>query len=115
MNLEYDRKSVEEIREGEQIAGVSNIVRFAPNACNSQPWYVKNKGMLLIYRCKKPGKRGIMPANMVSFYNRIDIGIFICFMDMCLEHNGIGFDKTLYSDTGDDKGFMLNAAYRFVQ
>ena len=56
-----------------------------------------------------------MPANMVSFYNRIDIGIFICFMDMCLEHNGIGFDKTLYSDTGDDKGFMLNAAYRFVQ
>jgi hypothetical protein len=42
--LEYDRKSVEEIREGEQIAGVSNIVRFAPSACNSQPWYVKNKG-----------------------------------------------------------------------
>ena len=39
---------------------------------------------------------GIMPADKVSFCNRIDIGIFICFMDICLEHNGVGFEKTLY-------------------
>ena len=28
------RKSAEEIWEGEQIPGVSDIVRFAPSACN---------------------------------------------------------------------------------
>lgn len=62
---------------------------------------------------KKPGKRGIMPADKVSFYNRIDIGIFICFMDICLGHNGVGFEKTLYSDAGDDdKELVLNAKYR---
>ena len=106
------RKSVEEIWEGEHIPGVSDIVRFAPSACNSQPWLVKNNGELSVYRYRKPGKRGIMPADMVSFYNRIDIGIFICFMDICLGHNGVGFVKTLYSDAGDDdKELVLNAKY----
>ena len=106
------RKSVEEIWKGEQIMGVSDIVRFAPSACNSQPWFVKNNGELLVYRYKKSGKRGIMPADKVSFYNRIDIGIFICFMDICLEHSGIKFEKKLYSDDGEDKEFVLNAKYR---
>ena len=106
------RKSVEEIWEGGQIPGVSDIVRFAPSACNSQPWLVKNNGTLSVYRYKKPGKRGIMPAGKVSFYNRIDIGIFMCFMDICLEHSGIGFEKELYSDDGENKEFVLNAEYR---
>ena len=105
------RKSVEEFWEGDQIIGVSDIVRFAPSACNSQPWLVKNSGDLFVYRYKKPGKRGIMPADKVSYYNRIDIGIFICFMDICLEHKGIGFEKTLFSDVGDDKELVLNAKY----
>jgi len=110
------RKSAEEIWEGEQIPGVSDIVRFAPSACNSQPWLVKNNGELSVYRYRKPGKRGIMPADKVSFYNRIDIGIFICFMDICLEHNGIGFEKALYSDAGnDDKELVLNAKYRLYR
>ena len=106
------RKNVEEIWEGEKISGVTDIVRFAPSACNSQPWFVKNNDVLSVYRYKKPGKRGIMPADKVSFYNRIDIGIFICFMDICLEHSGIGFEKTLYSDDGENNEFMLNAEYR---
>ena len=108
------RKSVEEIWEGEQILGVSDIVRFAPSACNSQPWLVKNNGELLVYRYRKPGKRGIMLTDKVSFYNRIDIGIFIFFMDICLEHNGIGFEKTLYSDAADAE-LVLNAKYRLDQ
>jgi len=105
------RKSIEEIWEGERITGVSDIVRFAPSACNSQPWFVRNDGELLVYRYKKPGKRGIMPADMVSFYNRIDIGIFICFMDLCLDHNGIGFERILYSDESEEDELVLNAKY----
>ena len=106
------RKSVEEIWEGKQIPYVSDIVRFAPSACNSQPWHVKNDGELSVYRYKKPGKRGIMPAEKVSFYNCIDIGIFICFLDICLGHSGIGFEKKLYSDDGEDKEYVLNVKYR---
>ena len=110
--LKSKRKSAREIWEGEQIPGVTDIVRFAPSACNSQPWLVKNDGELSVYRYRKPGKRGIMPADKVSFYNCIDMGIFICFMDICLGHCGIDFDKTLYRDTGEDKELILNAKYR---
>jgi hypothetical protein len=109
------RKSAREIWEGEQIPGVTDIVRFAPSACNSQPWFVKNNdGKLSVYRYKKPGKRGIMPADKVSFYNRIDMGIFICFMDTCLEHSCIGFEKKLYTDDGGDNELTLNAEYIFI-
>ena len=37
-------------------------------------------------------------------------------MDICLEHNGVGFEKTLYSDVGDDdKELVLNAKYRLCR
>ncbi len=108
------RKSVEEIWKGERVPGVTDIVRFAPSACNSQPWLVKNGDGLLVYRYRRPGKRGILPADKVSFYNRIDIGIFMCFMDICLGNSGARFERTLYPDAGDeDKEPALNAKYRF--
>ncbi|MBO4897162.1 MAG: nitroreductase [Clostridia bacterium] len=109
------RKSVEEIWEGEEITGVTDIVRFAPSACNSQPWIVKNiDGKLSVYRYKKPGKRGIMPADMVSYYNRIDIGIFLCFIEICLEHIGINYERKLYSDDGRNNELTLNAKYKLA-
>ena len=105
------RKDVQEIWEGPFINGVSDIVRFAPSACNSQPWLVKNKETLEIYRYKKEGKRGIMPANAVSFYNRIDIGIFMCFLELCLIKQNIKFTKKLFSDYGLPNELTLNAKY----
>ena len=55
------RKRVEEIWLGEHLDGVTDVVRFAPSACNTQPWMTEHKGSILkVYRYKKPGKRGIM-------------------------------------------------------
>ena len=91
---------------------MSDIVRFAPSACNCQPWFVKNDGELSVYRYRKPGKRGIMPADKVSFYNCIDIGIFLCFLEICLEHQGIKYQRELFPDAGNDDEMALNARYR---
>ena len=56
------RKPLSEIWIGKSL-GVAEIVRFTPSACNTQPWIVENTGNdLMVYRYKKPGKRGIMPA-----------------------------------------------------
>lgn len=97
------RKYLDEIWLGEYYQDIGNIVRFTPSACNTQPWRVKsNKHELKVYRYKKPGKRGIMPADKVAYYNRIDIGIFICFLELCLSHNSITFDRELFADNNDD-------------
>lgn len=107
------RKPVEEIWSGEAIPGVTDIVRFAPSACNTQPWYVEHVGASLqVYRYKKPGKRGIMPAAQVSFYNRIDVGIFLCFLDLCLAHEGLRYERTLCVDEGQDAEKTLVAVYQ---
>ena len=96
------RKPLTEIWHGNTL-GIAEIVRFTPSACNSQPWIVENAGEeLLIYRYKKPGKRGIMPADKVRYYNKIDIGIFLFFLEVCLENENYSYEKVLYEDITDD-------------
>lgn len=84
------RKELSEIWNGDNFLDIANIVRFAPSACNTQPWIVdSNEKELKIYRYRKEGKRGIMPKDMVIYYNQIDIGIFLCFLELCLNKNNI--------------------------
>ena len=107
------RKPVSDFWTGDPIEGVTDIVRFAPSACNTQPWQVEAAdGELKIYRYLKAGKRGIMPAALVSYFNRIDIGIFQCFLDLCLQQKGISFQKELFPDDGSDREKTLNAVYK---
>ena len=96
------RKPLEEIWLGDHL-GMANIVRFPPSACNTQPWIVENTDNdLMIYRFKKPGKRGIMPAHKVRYYNKIDMGIFLFMLETCLEQNDFSYERTLFPDTTDD-------------
>lgn len=109
------RKPAGEIWLGEPIMGIGDIVRFAPSACNTQPWIVEHTDTVLkVYRYKKQGKRGIMPADKVSFYNQIDMGIFLCFLDLCLQHKGIQYEAQLYTDNGSDEEKTLNAVYKMM-
>ena len=92
------RKPIEEMWSGEQLA-FSNIVRFTPSACNTQPWFIENSdNTLYVYRYKKPGKRGIMPLDKVMFYNKIDIGIFLFILETCLYKEKISFQRELLED-----------------
>lgn len=106
------RKSCEEIWQGEYIDGITDIVRFAPSACNSQPWLVKNQdNELAVYRYKKSGRVGIIPSDRLSYFNQIDLGIFMCFLEVCLEHNNISYTKQLFYEQKTDSEFYLNAKY----
>lgn len=96
------RKPTSEIWNGNTL-GIAEIVRFAPSACNTQPWIVENTGCdLMVYRFKKPGKRGIMPADKVRYYNKIDMGIFLFMLETCLEHENYTYERTLVADTSND-------------
>lgn len=110
------RKPIECIWQGEPIEGVSEIVRFAPSSCNTQPWKVVHSDDFLgVYRYKEPGKHGIMPARLVNYFNRIDIGIFIYFMDLCLTYNGTAYDRKNFIDDGGNDEMTLVARYSLGQ
>ena len=108
------RKTLEEIWEGDTFKEIGEIVRFTPSACNTQPWKVKSfKNKLEVYRYRKEGKRGIMPKNMVIYYNQIDIGIFLCFLELCLDDNSIKYQKTIYPEKDIESENNLIATYEF--
>ena len=107
------RKPLEEGWRGETL-GVAELARFAPSACNSQPWYVENDGETLsVYRLRKHGRRGIMPLGMVGWYNRIDVGIYLLILEVCLRHGGWAWRRELAEEADDGKaGPALTAVYR---
>jgi hypothetical protein len=106
------RKELDEIWNGDNYLDIANIVRFTPSACNTQPWMVEAaEKELKVYRYRKAGKRGIMPVNMVIYYNQIDIGIFLCFMELCLEHNNIKYERNLYVEENHENEQNLTAIY----
>ena len=105
------RKPLQEVWSGDD-PGIADVARFAPSACNTQPWYARNKdGCLTVYRYRKPGKRGIMPAKLVSYYNRIDIGIYLCIVEICMEKRGLGYTRELYIDDGSEAELTKVATY----
>ncbi|MGI6500993.1 MAG: nitroreductase family protein [Anaerostipes sp.] len=109
------RKPVDEVWSGEPMKGVTDIVRFAPSACNTQPWFVEHIGdEIKVFRYKKPGKRGIMPVARVVYYNQIDMGIFLCFMSLCLIHNNISYDIEMIKNNDGDKEMTLTAVYKIL-
>lgn len=107
------RKDLSEIWSGDNYLDIGNIVRFTPSACNTQPWIVEaEEKELKVYRYRKQGKRGIMPKDRVIYYNQIDIGIFLCFMELCLEHNNLDFDRTLFVEEDHENEKNLTAVYK---
>ena len=107
------RKEISEIWNGDYYLDIANIVRFTPSACNTQPWRVdSNENELKVYRYRKEGKRGIMPKDKVIYYNQIDIGIFLCFLELCLEKNKLKYDRTIYAEENHDSENNLTALYK---
>ena len=107
------RKELSEIWNGDKYLEIANIVRFTPSACNTQPWIVDaQEKELKVYRYRKPGKRGIMPVDKVMYYNQIDIGIFLCFLEICLNKNNIKFERTLYVEENSENEKNLTATYK---
>ncbi len=97
------RKPLEETWQGEPLPGVSDIARFAPSACNSQPWRVRREGdTLTVFRYRKPGRIGILSAESAKYMNRIDMGIYLCILELCLKHQGIPCTLSLSLDEGSD-------------
>lgn len=110
------RKELKEIWSGDNYLDIANIVRFTPSACNTQPWKVETfEKELKVYRYRKDGKRGIMPKNLVIYYNQIDMGIFLCFLELCLENSKIEYQRELYIEENHENEMNLLAKYSIIK
>ena len=106
---EFNRKSINEIWTGFSDPKLAEIVRLAPSAVNSQPWKVEQEGNVLkVYREK--GKTPVLSGILFKHWNKVDIGIFLAFLDVALESEGYAFTRQLHQDT-DDKKSVLTATY----
>ncbi|MBQ3999963.1 MAG: nitroreductase [Oscillospiraceae bacterium] len=109
------RKPVDRIWEGDRLGEVAQTARLAPSAMNSQPWYVKCDGKTLTVYRHKEGLLSMLPSNLVPFHNRIDIGIFLLILELCLYENGAVFERELFSDSGSRAEFTKVAEYKLTR
>lgn len=104
------RKPLGELWVGDSWPAVASVVRYAPSACNTQPWRVEfRRNELRVQRISE--KRGMMPASKAAAYNRIDMGIFCLFLELCLGHQQAAYRRTLYPDTEE----QLTAVYELLE
>ncbi len=107
---QFNRKALSEIWQGDFDADVPEAVRLAPSACNTQPWLVKSAdNTLTVYRNKKV--QSFIPAALLSYFNAIDIGIFLCFLETALMKKGVAFERKMISDAKAEDSLIKMAEY----
>ena len=98
---------------GFDFAGI-DAARYAPSACNMQPWRVQGDGQTLTVFRTKDVHSAIMPPPLRPFFNTIDLGIFLCFLELTLSQQDRAFTRSLLlgETNGDgDKRLIPIARY----
>lgn len=104
------RKASSEIWHGCRFSAIADIVRFAPSACNGQPWLVEDEGAHInVFLCMSSSRKGIMPKDKKEYYEHIDMGIFLCFLELCLSESNILYSRVLYQYSSSER--VLIAKY----
>ncbi|AKL97319.1 hypothetical protein CACET_c38910 [Clostridium aceticum] len=94
------RKETSLIWKGDLSLEIGDFVKYAPSACNTQPWRVLcENNTLKIYRTTQI--KSIMPKEKVPFYNSIDMGIFLFILELALSHNNFSFQRILSLENVD--------------
>ena len=52
-----------------------------------------------------------MPKDKVIYYNQIDIGIFLCFLELCLENENLKYKRDLYVEENKEREENMAAKY----
>lgn len=107
------RKPCDIIWRGNFNEDVVNLVRYAPSSCNMQPWRVVSKEKSLkVYRTTDVNS--IMPLNKRPYYNSIDMGIFLLFIEIILSKNNYLFKRELCIEENLDKLDIEIATYTII-
>ena len=107
---EFYRKNITELWQGDFNQDIKNASILAPSACNSQPWRIESMdSQLSIYR--KKSVRTIMTPRIRAYFNMIDMGIFLCFIDVLFEYYQIKYQKEFPSTFESSSDLVKIASY----
>lgn len=104
------RKDLEIIWNGNCYADIGEIVRYAPSACNTEPWRVISEDNCLSVS-RTTQIKSFIPASKLPYYNSIDMGIFLCFLDITLSSKGYRYERSLAMENGNDSELIDMALY----
>ncbi len=92
---ECNRKDSSMIWQGKFDPAVVDAACCAPSACNSQPWRVVSEDHCIqVYR--NPSTLSLtLSKNRLHYFNAVDMGIFLCFLEISLQHNKYLFKRTV--------------------
>ena len=112
----FKRKKLDKIWSGDLLP-ISNDILIAPSSCNSQPWFIENiNNELLVYRNKESAKFGIIPLKVMHYYNQIDMGICLYFIEICLMHHNYTFNRLLIkNDNNSKQSKILITKYTYIK
>lgn len=108
---QFTRKKQSETWFGETISGVTEAALIAPSACNSQPWRIENKGGILKV-CRDPKPSIKLPRTHAAYFNSIDMGIFLYFLETALKHTSCNFERTVFEPSDDTSKYIPIAEYK---
>ncbi len=104
------RKETTDIWNGDLQSEIGDIVKYAPSACNTQPWKVVNENNILnVYR--KTTALSIIPKRLIPFYNFIDMGIFLFILELTLKKKGFTFERTISPENCETSKLISVATY----
>jgi hypothetical protein len=105
-----NRKDSKTIWNGEFYQDVADVVRYAPSACNTQPWrVVSDNNCIKVYRSTLI--KSFIPSNKLAYYNSIDMGIFLCFLEIALKHSKYTYNRTLSTVQNSNEEYIEIATY----
>lgn len=108
-----NRKASTTIWNGEFVSEVADVIRYAPSACNTQPWrVVSDNNCIKVYR--NTLIKSFMPANKLPYYNTIDLGIFLCILEVTLKHNNYSFKRMLSTEQYSNEEYIEIATYTII-
>lgn len=94
---EFKRNDISSFVSGSLDERISSAIRLAPSACNSQPWLVyADSEAIKIKRGK--GNISMLVGKYKDYFNLIDMGIFLYFLELSFSGYNYSFKRDLFSD-----------------
>jgi hypothetical protein len=76
-----------------------------------QPWRIRSEeNKIQVFRTTNVNS--IMPQAKRPYYNSIDMGIFLCFLEIVLHKNSYKFERELFDIYNEDEEEIKIAEYR---